>query len=109
MNPLPLPEPIADYFAADPQDPWALARCFTAQATVKDEGHTHAGIDAIQAWAVRASATYTHTTEPFALEEKDGLHIVSSRVAGTFPGSPVDLRYRFRLAGGRIASLEIAP
>jgi hypothetical protein len=30
-------------------------------------------------------------------------------VTGDFPGSPVDLRYRFRLEGGLIASLEIAP
>ena len=34
---------------------------------------------------------------------------VTARVTGDFPGSPVDLRYRFRLEGAAIARLEIAP
>jgi hypothetical protein len=34
---------------------------------------------------------------------------VTGRVTGNFPGSPVDLRYRFRLDHGLVASLEIAP
>jgi hypothetical protein len=34
---------------------------------------------------------------------------VTSQVSGDFPGSPVDLRYSFTLARGRIASLEVAP
>ena len=107
MNTLTLPEPIAAYFAADRQDPAALARCFTAQATVTDEGRTHSGLDAITAWKVAASTQYTCTTEPFALARQNGHHLVSSHVAGNFPGSPVDLRYRFRLERGLIAMLEI--
>ena len=107
MTPLNLPEPIAAYFSADRQNPDALARCFTAQATVKDEGQTHAGLDAIKAWKAAASTQYAYTTEPFALDQDNGHHIVSSRVAGNFPGSPVNLRYRFRLERGLIASLEI--
>ncbi|MDC6169615.1 nuclear transport factor 2 family protein [Paucibacter sp. XJ19-41] len=107
MTALILPEPIAAYFAADQQQPDAVARCFTAQAVVKDEGRSHAGLDAIRAWKAGASTKYTYTSEPFAREQKDGRHIVTSRVAGNFPGSPVDLRYDFRLEGGLIASLEI--
>ena len=108
MTTLNLPEPIAAYFSADRQNPNALARCFTAQATVKDEGRTHTGLDAIQAWKAAASTQYAYTTEPFALDQDRGHHIVSSRVTGNFPGSPVNLRYRFRLERGLIASLEIA-
>ncbi|NWF46755.1 nuclear transport factor 2 family protein [Hydrogenophaga sp. D2P1] len=107
MTALKLPEPIAAYFSADQQNPDALVRCFTAQATVKDEGQTHTGLDAIQAWKAAASTQYAYTTEPFALDQDNGHHIVSSRVAGNFPGSPVNLRYRFRLERGLIASLEI--
>ena len=108
MTVLMLPDPIAAYFAADPQNPEALARCFTAQAVVKDEGHTHLGLDAIKAWKAAASAKYSYTSEPTALEQSEGCHIVTSRVAGNFPGSPVDLRYRFRLERGLIAALEIS-
>lgn len=107
MTALTLPNPIAAYFAADKQNPEALARCFTAQAVVKDEGKTHVGLDAIKMWKVSTSVTYTYSAVPFALEQKSGYHTVSSHVSGNFPGSPVDLRYRFRLERGLIASLEI--
>ena len=107
MTTLHLPEPIAAYFSADRQNPDALARCFTAQATVKDEGRTHTGLDAIHAWKSAASARFAYTTEPFALEQDSGHHVVSGRVTGNFPGSPVNLHYRFRLERGLIASLEI--
>jgi hypothetical protein len=107
MVTLTLPEPIAAYFAADQQNPEALARCFTPQAVVRDEGHTHTGTDAIRAWKAAAAARYNHTAAPFALEREAGVHVVRAHVAGNFPGSPVDLRYRFRLERGLVASLEI--
>ena len=107
MTTLILPDPIAAYFAADQHSADAIARCFTTQAVVKDEGHTYTGLEAIKAWKAAASAAYTYTSEPFALEQKEGSCIVTSRVTGNFPGSPVDLRYRFRLERGLIASLEI--
>lgn len=108
MSSLNLPEPIAAYFHADGQGPEAVARCFTPQAVVQDEGHTYQGREAITAWKAGASAQYSYTTEPFALEtQHDGSQLVTSRVAGNFPGSPLDLHYRFRLERGLIASLEI--
>ncbi len=107
MNTLTLPEPIAAYFAADPQGPEAVARCFTAQAIVKDEGHTHTGLEAIRAWKAQTSARYTATTQPFAVDREPGSQRVRAHVAGNFPGSPVDLQYRFQLERGLIASLEI--
>lgn len=106
MNALTLPEPIAAYFAAE-HKPEALARCFTAQAVMKDEGHTYTGVDAIKAFMAEASARYSATTVPFALERDDGCQIVKAKVTGNFPGSPIDLSYRFRLERGLIASLEI--
>ena len=106
MNALTLPEPIAAYFAAE-HNPEALARCFTAQAVMKDEGHTYTGVDAIKAFMAEASAMYSATTVPFALEREDGFQIVKAKVTGTFPGSPIDLSYCFRLERGLIAALEI--
>lgn len=106
MNALTLPEPIAAYFAAE-HNPEALARCFTAQAVMKDDGHTYTGVDAIKAFMAEASAKYSATTVPFALEREDGFQIVKAKVTGNFPGSPIDLSYRFRLERGLIASLEI--
>ena len=109
MTQLNLPEPIAAYFDADQRNGEAVARCFTKQATVKDEGQTHSGLAAIKAWKTAASAKYSYTSTPIAMEQKDGRFIVTSRLVGNFPGSPVDLRYAFELERGKIASLEIAP
>jgi hypothetical protein len=109
MKDLSLPEPIEAYFAADSRDGHAVSRCFTNDGTVMDEGKTHTGVAAIEAWKSASSAQYTYAAEPFALEKKDRKYVVTSRVTGDFPGSPVDLRYTFTLERGKIASLEIKP
>ena len=107
--PMNLPEPIAAYFDTDTRDVEAIARCFTTDAVVKDEGHTHTGLAAIRRWKAEGSTKYTYTSEPFAAEQRDGVTVVTSRLTGNFPGSPVDLRFFFRLERGKIASLEILP
>jgi len=104
-----LPEPIAAYFAADKLDGEAVGRYFTKDAVVKDEGRTYTGLGAIKQWKAKASAKYTYTSEPFALEQKDDMAVVTSRLTGNFPGSPVDLRFCFRLERGKIVALEIIP
>jgi hypothetical protein len=106
---LDLPKPIAAYFTADKGDGEAVSRCFTENAVVKDEGHTHKGRAAIKAWKTDASAKYQYTCEPLACEEKDGKTVVTSHLVGNFPGSPVDLRFFFTLAGDKIELLEIIP
>ena len=106
---LDLPEPIAAYFAADRLDSEALARCFTNDAVVKDEGHTYTGVNAIQQWKANASTKYQYTSEPMRSEQSDGMTVVTCHLTGNFPGSPIDLRYFFRLERGKVASLEIRP
>ena len=106
---LDLPTPIAAYFTADRGDSEAVADCFTEDAVVKDEGHTHRGRAAIRQWKADAATRYQYTSEPFACERKDGTIVVTSRLEGNFPGSPVNLRFFFGLEGDKIASLEIIP
>jgi hypothetical protein len=104
-----LPEPVAAYFAADKSGGAAVVRCFTSTAVVKDEGRTHVGPSAIEQWKNDAASKYRYTVEPLTCEQKDGATVVTSQVTGNFPGSPVTLRFCFRLERGKIASLEIAP
>ena len=106
---LDLPKPIADYFTADEASAEAVAQCFTESAVVKDEGHTYQGRPAIKQWKVDASVKYQYTSELLACEGKDGKAIVTSRLTGSFPGSPVNLRFCFELEGDKISSLEIIP
>ncbi|MET7140148.1 nuclear transport factor 2 family protein [Xanthomonas sp. PPL139] len=106
MQTLPLPEPIAAYFAAE-HSPDALTHCFTAHAVFNDNGHTYTGIDAIKTFMAEASAKFSATSQPFAIEQENDIQCVRANVAGNFPGSPVVLAYRFRLEGGLIAALEV--
>jgi hypothetical protein len=107
MTELSLPEPIAAYFDADKRGCDDVARCFTSNAVVKDEGRTHSGPEAIKAWKASASAKYSYVAEPFAVERSAGRFIVTARLTGNFPGNSVTLRYAFRLERGKIASLDI--
>ena len=106
---LELPGPIAAYFAADKEDGEAVARCFTEAAVVKDEGRTYHGRAAIRQWKEEVSTRYQYMCEPLACEHRDGTVVVTSRLTGNFPGSPVTLRFCFVLEGDKIASLEILP
>ena len=106
---LTLPKPIAAYFTADKADSEAVSQCFTEDAVVKDEGHVHQGRSAIKQWKTEASAKYQYTCEPSACEQTGGKTVVTCRLTGNFPGSPVDLRFFFELEGDKIASLKIKP
>jgi hypothetical protein len=55
------------------------------------------------------SKKYRPTVEVIDIAETDDKTIVTGRVSGGFPGSPVELRYTFTLAGDKIARLEIRP
>jgi hypothetical protein len=50
---------------------------------------------------------YEFKSEILRAVEKPGAVVVTAKLSGTFPGSPVDLDFRFTLKGKRISSLEI--
>lgn len=104
---LQFPPSVAGYFAADKTDVDALVRCFADDAVVRDEGRTYDGLAAIRKWKEETSTKYQYTSEPLSCTEAEGRVVVTSRLTGNFPGSPVDLRYSFQLAGDQIAALEI--
>ena len=104
----PLPEAIAAYFAAaNAGDSGTLARCFTADAVVRDEGHEFRGTLGIRGWKEETDKKYRPAFEATAVREERGSTIVTTRVSGDFPGSPILLDFIFRLRDGRVASLEI--
>lgn len=107
MKQLDLPEPIAAYFTADGQGGQAVARCFTDDGRVLDEGEVHQGPAEIAAWKDETSTKYSYTARAHTLEQQGRRYTVTSTVSGDFPGSPLDLRYAFILERGRIATLEI--
>jgi len=88
-----LPTPIAQYIAAENRgDAAAMAHCFAEDAVVRDEKQTMKGLARI---------------EPLASVTKDDKIIVTNRLTGNFPGSPIELQFIFELDGDKIGSLEI--
>lgn len=103
-----LPTPIATYVAAENSgDTETLAQCFAEDAVVRDEGKTIERLAAIQEWKAETRNKYQHMVEPLASVQKDGKTIVSNRLTGNFPGSPIELEFVFTLDGDKIVSLEI--
>ena len=103
-----LPKPIALYLSAENSgDTKLFDECFIDDAVVRDENEAHRGLAAIKAWKVETKRKYQHTVDPLRIEKQDGKFIVTSRLTGNFPGSPIELEFVFTLAGDKIVSLEI--
>ncbi len=103
-----LPKPIALYIAAENSgDTEALAKCFAESATVRDENQIVEGLDAIKKWKAETKKKYQHTIEALAFTQKADKIIVTNRLTGNFPGSPIELEFVFTLDGNKIVSLEI--
>jgi uncharacterized protein (TIGR02246 family) len=105
-----LPEAIATYIAAsNAHDPAAVATCFASDAVVLDEGHERRGRAEIESWKAMVTAKYQPRMDFIDAADAGGKTVVRCKVSGTFPGSPVELKYAFALKGGKIARLEIVP
>jgi len=86
-------------------DSSAYANCFAEDAQVFDEGKTHIGKAEIEKWIDKSNRDYKATMEPVAYDEKED--ILSAKIAGTFPGSPLVLKFHFTMADGKIQSLKV--
>lgn len=109
MSELNLPEPIAAYFLADRKHGRDVARCFSKDGAVTDEKQIHVGHAAIEAWHNTTSSRFAYSVKLLTLNKQGRQFVVTGRVTGDFPGSPVDLRYIFALEQGSISALEITP
>lgn len=107
---LQLPDVVETYFdISNGGDLSRLASCFCTDATVFDENKTHEGPAAIEAWQREVRQAFAFEVKPLQALQEEGRLTVLTRLAGNFPGSPVQLNQVFRLEGDRIRSLEITP
>ena len=107
---LQLPKPVEVFMSSEnAHDTDALAECFASDATVQDEGQTLIGFKAIKTWRLETANKYQHALEPVAACTRGGKTVVSTKLTGNFPGSPVTLDFVFTLEGGKIVALEIRP
>lgn len=105
---LTLPHAISIYFTiSNGADIARIKHCFTADAVVIDEGKTHTGHVAIEAWQRAAQAAFDYSVEPIQILAEGNRVTVTSNVVGNFPDSPVVLKHAFGLVDGKINTLEI--
>ncbi len=102
-----LDEPIASFFLHQTTDPLAFAQLFSEDAVVRDDGGEHRGRAAIAAWNAEAAVAFGVESEPLTAETAGAQSTVIARVSGRFPGSPLQLRFRFTVTRDRISRLEI--
>ncbi|MDR0265144.1 MAG: nuclear transport factor 2 family protein [Sphingobacterium sp.] len=101
-----LPKMITELVKAQNKfDSGAYANCFTENAVVFDEGKTHNGKTEIKNWIDKANKEYRAMMKPLDYNETE--NILSTEISGTFPGSPIVLKYHFQLSDGYIKSLRI--
>ena len=106
----PMPDSVRAYLAASTGDDAArAAACFAPDGAVHDESRIHVGPEAIGRWAQDAYARYRFALEIRNVEAEGESVAVTAQVSGTFPGSPILMRYGFALAGDKIRRLDIAP
>ena len=86
-------------------DSAAYANCFAEDAQVSDEGKTHNGKAEIEKWIDKSNKDYKATMEPVDYDEKED--ILLAKIAGSFPGSPLTLKFHFKIANGKIQSLKV--
>jgi hypothetical protein len=104
---LQLPPLYAAFVAAkNAHDSKALAALFAADAVVADEGEEITGIPAIEAWSDKAKKKYALVVEPTAFTPGDPEDVLTAIVSGTFDGSPLEFRFFFKTAGGKITALR---
>ena len=106
--PIELKPPLSTYFeAANAHDAEAAAALFGETALVHDENADHRGRSEIRAWAQGTYDQYRFTLTPRETRREGETIVVTTGVAGAFPGSPIELPFRFVTDGDRIEELRI--
>lgn len=101
---------IAGYIAAaNARDSSAVPRFFAEDANVFDEGQHRVGTQAIVQWMEDTAQRFQPRVEVLNVQQRTGKVLVHNLISGTFPGSPLELRYTFRLdEQGKISRLDIS-
>jgi hypothetical protein len=105
-----LPSPVVHYLeSANAHDADQAASSFADDAVVHDEGRDHVGRPAIRGWVQDTIDRYATKFVVDGVSESSDATMVVIRLSGSFPGSPIKLRFLFQLADGLITHLDIKP
>ena len=103
-----LPKVIADLVTAQNEfDSVAYANCFSETAVVLDEGKTHTGRKAIHEWIDASNKKYQSVMKPLSISQEGTTNVLSAECSGSFPGSPIVLKFHFEMNDGLIQNLKV--
>lgn len=103
-----LPKVISELVKAQNEfDSAAYANCFAETAIVHDEGKVHTGRTEIEHWIAESNEKYRSTMNPIDYQQNDTSGVLSAEVSGTFPGTPLTLKFHFEIIDGLIQSLKV--
>jgi ketosteroid isomerase-like protein len=108
QNGMKLPKLLADLLTAQGKyDSKAFAENFSDDAVVHDEGKIYHGKTEIRKWNEMTNAKYKTQYEPLEVSTNGDAITLTAKISGTFPGSPVTIRYSLETKDGKISSLRI--
>lgn len=103
-----IPQLVAKFIETqNTYDSEAYTECFSKSATVHDEGKVHTGKEEIRAWIEDANERYRSVMKPLRYDESGSSGMLTAEVSGTFPGSPIVLKFHMGLKDGLIESLNV--
>lgn len=88
-------------------DSVAYANLFSETSVVHDEGKTHNGKKEVEQWIAAANEKYKSIIKPVEYTQKGNKGVLTANVSGTFPGSPLVLKFHFEINDGFIESLKV--
>jgi len=103
-----LPKVVTDLIKAQNEfDAVTYANLFSETAVVFDEGKTHKGRREIERWIDHSNKNYQSVMKPLKYNENGTTSILTAECSGTFPGSPIALKFHFDIVDGQIQHLKV--
>lgn len=103
-----LPKVVEDLVQAQNNfDNVAFAACFSETGEMLDEGKLYKGRVAIQDLTAETNEKYQSVMKPLDYTENGTSSVLSAEVSGTFPGSPLVLKFHFEIIDGEIQYLKV--
>jgi len=103
-----LPKVLTDLIKAQNEfDAVTYANLFSETAEVFDESKTHKGRLEIERWIDHSNKNYQSVMKPLEYTENGSTSILTAECSGTFPGSPITLKFHFDIIDGHIQHLKV--
>lgn len=103
-----LPKVVTDLIKAQNEfDAVTYANLFSETAVVFDEGKTHNGRLEIEQWIDHSNKNYQSIMKPLEYTENGTKSVLYAECSGTFPGSPITLKFHFDIVDGQIQHLKV--